>query len=354
MPGPGIPRRPLLALSTAVLLAHLAVLQTAPAILDAPDPATKRAWTTRTIVLNPVSAAAAATPAPVPRPQPVRPRPKRPLPPAQAEIAEPQPTATAANAGEKASPEAAVAEPPAPSVQSPDSVTTAAPAAPPPPRETTAQATAFTVPGSVRLKFDVTGQARQQSYQARAELLWLHDGSTYDARLEVSAFLFGSRVQNSSGRIGAQGLAPMRFGDKGRSELAAHFDRSGGRVTFSANTAEAPLLTGAQDRLSVLLQLASMLAGDPVRYPQATTISVQTVGPRDAEVWLFTVEGEERMRLAGAEHSTLKLTRNPRREFDQKVEAWFAPHLGYLPVRVRITQANGDFVDQQLREVEKP
>lgn len=348
----------MLGLGAAVLLAHLVVLQTAPAFMEAPDLATKRAWTTRTIVLNPVPAVAAATPAPAPppRPQPVRPRrAQRPLQPAQTQVAQAQPAPAPAPA---ASPEPAPDAAPTAAQKTPPEAPAAEPAAPPaaspPPRETTAQATAYAVPGSVRLKFDVTAQARQQNYQARAELLWLHDGGTYDARLEVSVFPFGSRVQNSSGRIGAQGLAPNRFGDKSRNELAAHFDRNAGRVTFSANTAEAPLLTGAQDRLSVLLQLASMLAGDPARYPQSTTISVQTVGPRDAEVWLFTVEGEERMRLAGAEHPTLKLMRNPRRAFDQKVEAWFAPHLGYLPVRVRITQANGDFVDQQLREVEKP
>jgi hypothetical protein len=28
--------------------------------------------------------------------------------------------------------------------------------------------------------------------------------------------------------------------------------------------------------------------------------------------------------------------------------------LGYLPVRLRITNANGDFVDQLLSKVEKP
>ena len=50
----------------------------------------------------------------------------------------------------------------------------------------------------------------------------------------------------------------------------------------------------------------------------------------------------------------LKLTRKPRREYDQKVEIWYAPALGYLPVRNRITQQNGDFIDQQLVEVVKP
>ena len=58
--------------------------------------------------------------------------------------------------------------------------------------------------------------------------------------------------------------------------------------------------------------------------------------------------------LPFGETATLKLSRQPRREFDQKVELWYAPALGYLPVRSRITQANGDFVDQQLSELTRP
>ena len=42
-----------------------------------------------------------------------------------------------------------------------------------------------------------------------------------------------------------------------------------------------------------------------------------------------------------------KLTRAPRREFDTRVELWYAPSMNYLPVRIRVTQANGDFIDQK-------
>ena len=44
------------------------------------------------------------------------------------------------------------------------------------------------------------------------------------------------------------------------------------------------------------------------------------------------------------------LTRNARAPFDDTVELWLAPSLGYLPVRIKLTQPNGDFADMQLRE----
>jgi hypothetical protein len=36
------------------------------------------------------------------------------------------------------------------------------------------------------------------------------------------------------------------------------------------------------------------------------------------------------------------------------VEVWFAPGLAYLPVRIRITQQSGDFIDQILKSAERP
>ena len=167
--------------------------------------------------------------------------------------------------------------------------------------------------------------------------------------MEVSHFLLGSRVQTSTGQLTAQGLEPLRFGDKVRSEVAAHFERTKNKVTFSANTPDAPLLPGAQDQLSVLVQLAAMLGGDPKSFPKGSTLVFQAVGPRSSESWTFTVGVSEKLSLPGGELNALRLWRDPNGEYDTKLEVWMAPALGFLPARVRLTQANGDFVDQQWR-----
>jgi hypothetical protein len=138
---------------------------------------------------------------------------------------------------------------------------------------------------------------------------------------------------------------PERFSDKFRSELAAHFNRQQGKVTFSANTPDAPLLAGAQDRLSVLIQLAALVASAPERFTSATTLTIQTIGPRDADLWLFTVGGTDTLTLPGGSVEAIKLTRNPRHPYDQQVDIWLAPQLGYLPARIRITEVTGDYVD---------
>ena len=216
------------------------------------------------------------------------------------------------------------------------------------------EASAFKIPAPVFLKYQVLGMSKQMNYSAWAEFSWQHDGQRYDSKLEVGAFLLGSRSQTSQGTLGAEGLMPQRFGDKFRSEVASHFQRDKSVISFSTNAPEVPLLKGAQDRLSVVMQIAALLSAEPERYPIGTMLSFQTVATRDAEVWLFLVEKSETLQLPYGDVPTIKVNRKPRKEFDQSIELWFAPSIDYLPVRLRVTNANGDFVDQQLRKVEKP
>ena len=204
----------------------------------------------------------------------------------------------------------------------------------------------FAFPPSTRLKYDVKGEIKGFPYHVNGDLQWAQDGKTYNARMEISHFLLGARVQTSTGRMGAHGLEPTRFGDKVRSEVAAHFDYDKNKVSFSANTPDVPLLPGAQDQLSVILQMASMLAADPKLFTQASTLSFQAVGPKSAEAWVFTIGTSEKLGLPGGELSALRVWREPIGEYDSRVEVWFAPSMGYLPVRIRLSQANGDVADQ--------
>lgn len=226
-----------------------------------------------------------------------------------------------------------------------------------PPGEAITVVTGVRLPPSVRLEYDMRGSAKGLNYQASSELDWRNSGTQYEARMTVSAFLLGSRSLFSSGQITATGLAPTRFLDKSRSEQAAHFEADKGKITFSANTPDAPWAAGAQDRVSVFLQLGGVLAAaqnDPAAFPVGSSITLYTVGPREADTWTFVLEAIETLPLLGSDTNAIKLTRKPRREFDQRVEVWLAPALGYLPVRNRVTQPNGDFIDQQLKALIKP
>lgn len=384
---PGTPRwNVLLALAVAVLGAHLVLLadglpgwpmsttQVAPMAglvtaepprpadgATSPDtPPVQRvtASTVRWIVPTPKEAARATPSTPRPHPKSVAPK-------APAAAPEPEPiqsapaVAAAPPPAEPSSPPpasepvqvaAAPAEaPPTPALS--DTPVAAAPSAspdadagPPPP--------SAMPPGSVNLTYDVTGKSKGISYNADARLSWQHSGTRYTAELEISAFLLGSRVRTSTGRVGPQGLEPERFGDRRRSnEKAAHFDHAGQRIRYSNNAPDTPLLPGAQDQLSVFLQLAALMQARPDAYPAGRSIQLQVAGTGNAELWTFLVGPEEALTLPAGSMNTRRLTRPPRREYDNTVEIWLAPALQHLPVRIRITEHNGDVADQQLNQL---
>jgi hypothetical protein len=238
----------------------------------------------------------------------------------------------------------------APALAAPQAMPPAAPAATPD------HATPYrlAIPMPLRMKYTIKGEVRGFPYTVHGDLWWQHDETSYSARLEVSHFLLGSRVQTSKGELTAQGLTPTRFGDKVRSEVAAHFERSKGKISFSANTPDIALQPGAQDQLSIFMQLAAMVGGEPDRFPSGSRIAFQAVGARTAEQWTFVVGNSELLGLPAGAVRAVKFTRAPSAEFDSGAEVWLAPEIDYLPVRIRLTQANGDFADQLWNGREKP
>ncbi|MEY3653725.1 MAG: hypothetical protein RL739_1895, partial [Pseudomonadota bacterium] len=214
--------------------------------------------------------------------------------------------------------------------------------------------TGFRAPSGARLRYDLQGIAKGFGYSAKAELLWQPDASQYEARLEVSHFLLGSRVQTSQGQITPEGLAPRRFGDKVRSEQAAHFQRDKGLISYSANTPDAPLLAGTQDRLSVFVQISGMLLAEPQRFGPGAVLNFNTTGARDSEAWAFQLAGMETLKMPYGTIEAMRLVRQEQKQYDQRVELWMAPSMEHLPVRIRITQTSGDQVDLLLRSKEAP
>lgn len=321
----GMPPPAVLGLTAAVLAAHLWLLHRGPPRIQAGPAVRPVAFSTRAVDSMPPPSVAPPVLDPdgprsmSPAPTPARPAARLPAAPVRAES--------------RAAPSAVPQEPAASA-----SASAAAGAA---------AAMTVRIPASVQLRYQVATRVRQQAGLGTSELTWRHDGTSYEARFEIAAPSSRPRVQHSAGSIGSHGLEPARFGDRGRGEQAAHFDREGQRVVFSNNRPAAALAPGAQDRLSVLLQLAALVAGSPDRFPAGATVVVQTATTREAEPWVFTVDGEEELQLPGGDLPALKLTRPPRTEFDPGLEVWLAPGQAYVPVRLRLTQPNGDWADHQ-------
>jgi Protein of unknown function (DUF3108) len=171
------------------------------------------------------------------------------------------------------------------------------------------------------------------------ELTWRPGAKGYVARLDGRIAGFSILTWVSEGGFDAAGLAPVRYTDKrrGKSELAANFQRGAGKITFSGPSTEYPLLPGSQDRMSWMIQIAAIASADPKRLATGARLAMYVVGARgDAEVWAFKVQGVEDVATGDNPVQAIKLVREPRKPQDTRVEVWLAPSLHYLPVRARL------------------
>jgi hypothetical protein len=227
------------------------------------------------------------------------------------------------------------------------------PSADAPTAPSSAQPAPVRVPDSATLDYQVSGKVRGLSYGADAQLQWRREGGRYEAVWSIGLPLLGTRTQRSEGRLTAAGLAPERYVERFRGELAAHFDAEDRRIRFDSKRPDATLESGAQDRLSITLQLASLLAAAPERYPPGARITLQVAGVRVAEPWTWDVLPDATLTVAGREIPCARLLRQPREGNDLRVELWLARTLDYLPARLNLTQANGDVANQQLRSFDE-
>ena len=68
---------------------------------------------------------------------------------------------------------------------------------------------------------------------------------------------------------------------------------------------------------------------------------------------LLTFEQTETLSVDGQSTNTVKWVCQPRNRFDAKVEFWVSAQHDWLPVRIRITQVSGSFIDLNLRGTDK-
>ena len=210
-------------------------------------------------------------------------------------------------------------------------------------------------PGNVQINYKLTGQEKGLTYYASGNLKWQTKNGpdqprAYQAELRVSAFLMGSRIWRSVGMLGDGGLSPTRYSDSWRGERAAHFESDQQRISFSGNSPSASLQAGAQDQVSLFVQMAAAVFAQ--NYKPGAELNVQTATARDAVNWTLTYKADEVIDVGGEKLETQRWVCLPRGRFDNQVEMWLAKPLSGLPARIKITQANGSFIDMEMRNSE--
>ena len=225
----------------------------------------------------------------------------------------------------------------------------------PAPQDNSLVAKAGNFPDNIQINYKLTGQERGLSYYASGFLKWQVKPASssprnYEAELRVRAFLIGSRVWRSQGVLLADGLAPKRYSDSWRGEKAAHFDTELRTISFSGNSPSASLQDGAQDQVSLFIQMAAGVAAQ--NFKPGTELNIQTATARDAVNWRLTYKADEPIEVKGERLETQRWVCLPRGKFDSQIEMWLSKSHGGMPVRIKITQVSGNFIDMEMSGTE--
>ena len=231
----------------------------------------------------------------------------------------------------------------------------AAPAVSLPPASNALTAKTGDFPPNTQINYKLTGQERGLTYHAFGSLKWQTQSNpntpkAYEAELRVKAFLVGSRVWRSVGSLTENGLAPLRYSDSWRGERAAHFEAAPKKISFSGNTPSIELQSGAQDQVSLFIQMAAAVSAK--NFKLGSELNVQTATARDAVNWTLTYKSDDPIEVNGNRLETQRWVCLPRGKFDSQIEMWLSQAHGGMPVRIKITQVNGNFIDMEMRDAE--
>ncbi|MEY2803973.1 MAG: hypothetical protein RL657_1309 [Pseudomonadota bacterium] len=197
--------------------------------------------------------------------------------------------------------------------------------------------------------YQVQGRASGFPYQARARIDWqpLPD-ARYKLTYEVKAMLGQSRRQTSEGRLMAKNLEPHRFTDQGRRTLVTEVRPDQGLVILPAQAQPQLWEAGTQDKISHWAQLGGWVACPST--PAPTAWGLRVWGSGETENWKIRVLGTDAVATPWGQQMAIRLQRPAGMGGEARIDWWYVPAWGHLPVRIRVEQSNGDFADQQLVE----
>lgn len=207
------------------------------------------------------------------------------------------------------------------------------------------------LPGSIELKYHVEALRDEKIIYGSGKLSWQYDGESYAAEGQASILFFTLLHFRSSGTIDEFGIAPVIYSEKRfrKAQTNTHFNRVANNISFSASTASYPRMGGEQDRASIVWQLTSIGRADGDRFAPGMALDFFVAGVRDAEPWRFEVAGLERTSVDGEQTEAWHLTRTPRPgSYDQALDIWLDPAREWYPVKLRYTEANGEYLEMSL------
>lgn len=212
-------------------------------------------------------------------------------------------------------------------------------------------------PPSATLDYNVQALREGQTVYGHGKIAWQHNGSQYTIQGKAGILFFSLLDFASQGRIDESGVTPAQYTEKRfrRAQTETRFDRERRLISFSASAKSFPLQGGEQDRASLIWQLAGIGRGDGGRFAPGAQFPLFIAGVRDGSTWIMQVVGEEEVSVGLGALRAWHVRRAPRAgDKDQILDIWLAPSHHWYPVKLRYTEANGEYLELSLSGIDAP
>jgi hypothetical protein len=179
-----------------------------------------------------------------------------------------------------------------------------------------------------------------------------HDGHNYRITETTKGrgvlALRGTTKRTSHGMVTPEGLRPVEFTDErtGRNTARASFDWDKKTITmqYKGEPRTEPLPPDASDRLAFVLDFSFA--------PQRRGVAFDLFDGRGQSRHVYTNGGPDRVKVPLGEFDAVRFFRGS--ADDDRSEVWLAKDLGYLPVRVLVTEKNGTRYEQVATKITTP
>ena len=207
-------------------------------------------------------------------------------------------------------------------------------------------------PSDTRLTYKLGGNYRGELHGS-ARVLWQREGTRYHTAVEMSAGLLASLSFTSQGDITEGGLRPEVYEENVRGRRRGV--RLGEEVRLN-NGDRIARPDAVQDTASQFVELGHRFSTGQVKLVPGAQINFSMARPGGIDEWTYDVIGEETLHLPRlGPVPTLHLKPRPlsKPRGPISAEIWYAPSLQYLPVRIRITQGNDNYIDLMVDTIEQ-
>ena len=216
------------------------------------------------------------------------------------------------------------------------------------------------LPPSASYLLDVTRTESKLAnpYYGSGKIRWQHDNKNYTMHAEIGVDMLFATIRlytmQSAGTIAEAGIQPRTVTEtrRGKSTTTTQFNYADKSISFSASPAIIPLTDGAQDKMTVLMQLASVGNADPAQFQPGKEITIQVAEEKEAHLQQFVVLEQTSIESKLGHLVTWHIVRPPCPcVYSSRIDVWLAPELNWLPVQIRNTESNGAVTTQTIRQI---